>query len=96
MQDNEFQGRFRVTDRLGLHAGPSLEIVKKASLYQSEIYLVHQKRSVSAKSLLSILMLTAKRGSQIVIKAKGADAQEAVESIVNLFPPSKSLIRDSK
>lgn len=84
MKKCEVQGKFKVNDELGLHAGPSTEIVKCASGYKSEIFLVHEKQSVSAKSLLSILMLTARKGARIAVKAKGEDAEEAVRSIINL------------
>ncbi len=84
MKKKEVFGKFKVSAQNGLHAGPSNEIVKCASAFKSEVYLIYQKQSVSAKSLLSILMLTARKGSQIGVKALGEDAEEAVASILNL------------
>lgn len=88
-------GKFKVQDYRGLHAGPSTEIVKCASTFKSEIYLTYQKQSVSAKSLLSILMLTASKGAQIGVKAEGEDAEEAVQSILNVAN-QHSLLKLSK
>jgi phosphocarrier protein len=84
MKKNQAKGKFKVHDHRGLHAVPSTEIVRCASSFKSEVYLTYQKQSVSAKSLLSILMLTATKGAQIGVKALGEDAEEAVQSILNL------------
>ncbi|MFI0434621.1 MAG: HPr family phosphocarrier protein [Parachlamydiaceae bacterium] len=84
MKNIEATGKFKVNDFRGLHAEPSIEIVKCASNFKSEIYLLHQKQEVSAKSLLSILTLAAKKGALIGVKAFGEDAEEAVQSIVKL------------
>lgn len=78
------KGKFKVYDPQGLYAAPSAEIVKCASAFKSEIYLIYQKQKVSAKSLLSILTLTATRGAQIGVQALGEDAEEAVRSILHL------------
>lgn len=84
IKKNTARGKFKVKDHRGLYAAPSIEIVKCASAFKSQIYLIHQRQSVSAKSLLSILMLTAAQGSNIGIKALGEDAEEAVQSILTL------------
>lgn len=81
---NLVKGKFKVKNQYGLHAAPSTEIVKCASTFKSEVYLIYQKQSVNAKSLLSILMLTATNGAQIRIQAQGEDAEEAVRSIIHL------------
>lgn len=78
------KGRFVVGNDRGLHTRPSTELVKCASTFKSRVYLVYQKHSVNAKSLLGILMLAATKGSKIGIEAEGEDAEEAVQSIMNL------------
>lgn len=83
-KQNMAKGKFKVKDYRGLHSVPSTEIVKCASAFKSEVFLIYQKQSVSAKSLLSILTLTATQGAQIEVKALGEDAEEAVQSILFL------------
>lgn len=68
----------------GLHTRPATELVKCASAYKSQIFLIYQGLNVNAKSLLGILMLAATRGAKIEIEAEGADAVEAVEAIIKL------------
>lgn len=78
------KGKFKVYDERGLHSVPSTEIVKCATSFKSQVFLIYQKQAVNAKSLLSILTLTASKGAQIRIEARGEDAQEAVQSIIDL------------
>ncbi len=78
------KGKFVVGNDRGLHTRPSTELVKCASSFKSKVYLIYQKQSVNAKSLLGILMLAATKGAKIGIEAEGEDAEEAVQSILNL------------
>lgn len=78
------KGKFVVDNDRGLHTRPSTELVKCASSFKSQVHLIHQKRSVNAKSLLGILMLAATKGAKIGIEAEGEDAEEAVQSILTL------------
>jgi phosphocarrier protein len=81
---NQAKGKFIVNSEKGLHYIPSTEIVKCATLFKSQVYLIYQRQAVNAKSLLSILALTATKGAQITIEAQGEDAEEAVRSILDL------------
>jgi len=83
-KENQAKGKFKVKNDKGLHSIPSTEIVKCATSFKSQVYLIYQKQAVNAKSLLSILMLAATKGASIGVEAKGEDAEEAVTSIINL------------
>ena len=73
-----------VLNEKGLHTRPSTELVKCASLFSSKIRLFYRNFEVNCKSLLEILMLAAGKGARIEIKAVGDDAEEAVDTILNL------------
>lgn len=75
---------FIVKNDRGIHTRPATEIVKCAASFNSDIYLTYQKLEVNAKSILGILMLTAGRGARIRITAKGDDAAEAVQALLDL------------
>jgi phosphocarrier protein HPr len=75
---------FVVVNEKGLHTRPSTELVKCATTFKSQVNLVYQDMTVSAKSLLGILMLAASRGAKIRVEAEGSDAEEAVKTILNL------------
>lgn len=78
------KGKFIVSNDRGLHTRPSTELVKCASSFKSQVYLIYQKHAVNAKSLLGILMLAACKGARISIEADGEDAEEAVRSLIEL------------
>lgn len=73
-----------VLNEKGLHTRPSTELVKCAATFKSQVTLTYQDLSVSAKSLLGILMLAAARGAKIIVEAEGEDAEEAVKTIIAL------------
>lgn len=78
------KGMFVVRNMRGLHTRPSTEVVKCASGFKSEVTLSYQKQEVNAKSLLGVLMLAACKGAKVSVEAFGEDAEEAVESIIEL------------
>lgn len=84
IKKNTAKGKFVISNDRGLHTRPSTELVKCATYFKSRVYLVYQKQSVNAKSLLGILMLAATRGAKIGVEAEGEDAEEAVQSIITL------------
>ena len=69
----------------GLHARPAAEFVKKAKQFAAEIKVVKDGREVNAKSPIKIPSLGAKKGDEVVIRAEGDDAEEAVEALVELI-----------
>lgn len=69
----------------GLHARPAAQFVKKAKEFDSEIVVIKGEREANAKSSLKIMSLGAKKGDEIVIRAEGDDAEEAVETLVELI-----------
>ena len=78
------KGFFIVSNDKGLHTRPSTELVKCATSFKSQITLLYQDLVVNAKSLLGILTLAAARGSRIKVEAEGEDADEAVETLIEL------------
>jgi len=69
----------------GLHARPAAQFVKTAKGFSSEIMIIKDDKEANAKSSMKIMTLTAKKGDEIVIRAEGEDAQEAVEALVELI-----------
>lgn len=81
---DKVRSSFIVINEKGLHTRPSTELVKCASSYKAQVNLIYQNTTVSAKSVLGILMLAAARGAKIKVEAEGEDAEEAVKSILAL------------
>ncbi len=74
-----------VTNTLGIHARPASMLVRTASAFESDVFLDKTGEPVNCKSVLSVLMLSAGKGTPLRISAEGADAAEAVEAVAGLF-----------
>lgn len=74
-----------VKSRLGLHAYPAAEFVKTAASFQSEVSVTKDGVEVNGKSIMGILMLGARRGSKITIRADGSDEDEVLEALSKLM-----------
>ena len=74
-----------VTNPQGLHARPADMFVKTALRYQSRIEVVKDSERVDGKSILSMLTLAAMEGTKLSLEATGADAQSALDALVELF-----------
>ncbi len=74
-----------LTYRLGLHMRPAEKLVRLASSFESEVMVGCQPGvTVNAKSILGVLSLAAMAGSVLTFKAEGADAEQALDSLVAL------------
>ena len=75
-----------VVNRLGLHARAAAKLVRVASQFRSAIRLVRTDRGAvaDAKSILSVLMLAAARGAELLITAEGPDEEAALDSLCSL------------
>src|ERR1700722_4815082 len=84
MRKQPIKGFFIVINDKVLHTRPSTELVKCATSFKAQVNLIYQDLVVNAKSLLGILTLAAARGSRIEIEATGEDAEEAIETLIEL------------
>jgi phosphocarrier protein HPr len=84
LEDRDCVKSVIVANVYGLHARPAAEFVKLASRFESEILVRKDTLEVNGKSIMGVMMLAAERGSTIHIRARGMDAQQAVEALVRL------------
>ncbi|PHS26118.1 MAG: HPr family phosphocarrier protein [Robiginitomaculum sp.] len=68
----------------GLHARASARFVTCASGFDAHITARAAGRSVSADSIMELLMLAAAKGTSLTISAKGPQATEAVAALCAL------------
>ena len=72
---------FDIRNRLGLHARAAAQLVRLANQFSSEIRLVKDGVEVNGKSIMGVLMLAAPKDTRILVRASGADAEEALAAI---------------
>lgn len=74
----------RIENKYGLHARPAMQFVELAGKFSSQISLTRGEKAADAKSIMEVLMLAAEKGSELVIRADGNDAESAVEALEKL------------
>jgi phosphocarrier protein HPr len=79
--------RVLVTNRLGLHARAAARLVRTASAFKSSVRLARADGSVTAdaKSILSVLLLAAARGTELLVTVEGKDEAAALAAVCELF-----------
>ncbi len=77
--------RATIVNQRGLHARAAARLAKIAGRFDAEIVVTAGTHSVSALSIMGLLMLGATRGVEVEIRADGAEAEEAVEALVRLI-----------
>ncbi len=81
---NGVERSVRIQNKLGLHARPAAEFVKAASQYDADVLVRKDELEVNGKSIMGMMMLAAEYGSEITIRASGADSEAAVSELVQL------------
>lgn len=77
--------KVKVVNEMGIHAKTASKIIKTSTKYQSDIFFEYQNRLINAKSIVGILAAAIPEGSEIVVRAEGSDAVEAVKKIVSII-----------
>jgi phosphocarrier protein len=80
----ERRRQVRVANRHGLHARPAAEFVKLANRFRSDILVVREEMEVNGKSIMGMMMLAAEQGVELVIRANGEDAEDALSALAAL------------
>ncbi len=73
-----------ITNERGLHARASAKLVTLASSQPVSLTVEKDGSSVTATSILGLMMLGAARGDSITISAEGDGAADAVAALVEL------------
>jgi phosphoenolpyruvate-protein phosphotransferase len=71
-----------VTLRQGLHARPAALLAQRAKSFSAQATLAAHGRTANARSVVAIMALGVRQGDELTIQASGADAAEAVASLV--------------
>lgn len=74
-----------IANRLGLHARAAAKLVEAAARFQSVIQITKEGEAVDARSILGLMMLNARTGTQIEVSAEGSDAREALSAVLALI-----------
>lgn len=68
----------------GLHARAAAKFVKTSELYDADVRVTRSGFEVSARSIMGLMMLAARYGSEITVQASGPQASEALHALSEL------------
>ncbi len=76
-----------ICNRLGLHARAASKLVQVAQEFGGTVTLRLDDKEANAKSIMSVMMLQASNGTEILLETDGPEEAEAADAI-------EALIRD--
>ncbi len=74
-----------IINKLGLHARAAAKLVSTASAFSSQLKIGPEGRMVDCKSIMSVMMLAASKGTALILTAEGSDEEAAVDAIIDLI-----------
>jgi phosphocarrier protein HPr len=77
--------KVKVKNILGLHTRPAAAIVKLLQPHKSSVFFTYRDETINARSIMSILMLAAKKNTLITITVEGPDAELTMQNLVRAF-----------
>ncbi len=84
MTDGSILARATICNRRGLHARAAAKFVTTAEQFTATVDVEAHGQSVSAQSIMGLMMLGASKGAELEMRATGADATEALAALVAL------------
>lgn len=72
-------------NRAGLHTRPAAAIVKLASQFESEFYIIKDGFGINGKSIIGVMTLAAAKGTELDLEFDGPDEEKAAEVISDYF-----------
>lgn len=73
-----------INNEKGIHIRPAGEFVKTAGKFKSQVQIDFNGKKVNGKSVMILMSLGLKKGSEITITTSGEDAEEALNALVEL------------
>jgi phosphocarrier protein HPr len=74
-----------IQNKLGLHARSASSFVRIVSAFASNVTVVNEYATANGKSIMSMMLLQASKGTQIELHVDGEDENEALDAIVSLI-----------
>lgn len=68
----------------GLHARAAAKFVKINEQFNADVAVSKSGMEVSGRSIMGLMMLAARYGAEISIKAKGPDAEQVLQALTEL------------
>lgn len=80
-----YEQKVILTNEIGLHARPASIFIRAAVKFPCDITVEKNGRSYNAKSIMSVLSMSASNGDELILRASGDNEQEAVKTLVDVI-----------
>jgi len=74
-----------ITNKRGLHARAAAKMATLAEQFNAPVDVLRDGQTVSARSIMGLMMLGAGMGATIELRAEGWDAREALDALTALI-----------
>jgi phosphocarrier protein HPr len=74
-----------IRNQRGLHARAAAKFVKLVGGFNAQVRVIKGDMDVSGTSIMGLMMLAAGIGSDIELRASGAQASEAMQALIDLI-----------
>ncbi|MGA2253116.1 MAG: HPr family phosphocarrier protein [Thermoguttaceae bacterium] len=85
MSTETFTRVVTVTNPHGLHARPANAIVKTVRKYDAQVTIHKGGQIADATSIFDLMSLGATQGTELLLSAKGRQAEDAIEALAQQF-----------
>lgn len=75
----------KIKNKAGMHTRPASLLVKLASKFKSDFYIIKDGYQINGKSIIGVMSLAAEFGSSVILKFEGKDEEKAAEEIAKYF-----------
>ena len=75
----------KIVNRAGMHTRPASMLVKLASKFKAEFYIIKDSFQINGKSIIGVMSLAAECGSDVTLRFDGQDEDKAAEEIIKFF-----------
>ncbi|WP_045857296.1 HPr family phosphocarrier protein [Teredinibacter purpureus] len=81
MQEKHLQ----IINKLGLHARAATKLANIANRFSARTEVTANGKSTDAKSIMSLMLLAASKGTEIQLRTEGEDEEAAMAAVTNLI-----------
>ncbi len=74
-----------IKNKLGLHARSASAFVRTVSAFASNVTVVNEHATANGKSIMSMMLLQASKGTEIELLVEGEDEEDALAAIESLI-----------
>jgi phosphocarrier protein len=79
------QREIEIVNKAGMHTRPASFLVKIASKFKAEFYIIKNGFQINGKSIIGVMSLAAEYGSKLTLRFDGPDEEKASQEIIQFF-----------